>query len=214
MFELKNIQYKNILRLEELNFEKGKITILTGESGSGKTTLLKLLNHLISPDQGTVLYKGKDVREMDPVLLRREVVMLQQMPAIFPGTVRDNLVLGLKFSEKHIPDNHTLEEALHTVHLEKNLDETSENLSGGEKQRLALARVLLMDAEVYLLDEPSSALDDETADEVISSFIQHGKQKQKTMVMVTHSKRIAERYGDQNIRLAEYNTMQGGSHEE
>ncbi|MGG1574745.1 ABC transporter ATP-binding protein [Fictibacillus sp. NRS-1165] len=214
MFELTKIVYKDILRFDELTIEKGKVSILTGESGSGKTTLLKLLNHMITPDEGTVLYKGEDVKALNPVLHRRNVVMLQQMPAIFPGTVKDNLIAGLAFSEKTVPADAELEEALHTVYLKKPLETKAGGLSGGEKQRLALARVLLMDAEAYLLDEPSSALDDETADEVISSFLNKAKKKHKTVVMVTHSKRIAAHYADVNILLKKINQKKRGQSNE
>ncbi|MDM5339932.1 ATP-binding cassette domain-containing protein [Fictibacillus enclensis] len=205
MFELKDIRYKGILKIGHLHIKENKVSILTGESGSGKTTVLKLLNHLISPDEGKVFYKGKDIATLDPVQHRRNVIMLQQMPAIFPGTVKDNLVAGLMFSEKAVPDDRVLEEALHSVHLRKSLETEAEELSGGEQQRLALARVLLLDAEVYLLDEPSSALDDETADEVISSFLKKAKQKNTTVVMVTHSKQIADRYAEVPVHLEEYN---------
>ncbi|WP_062232656.1 ABC transporter ATP-binding protein [Fictibacillus sp. FJAT-27399] len=210
MFELIEIVYKDILAFRELSIEEGKVSIITGESGSGKTTLLKMLNHLISPDGGNVLYKGEDVAALNPVLHRRNVVMLQQMPAIFPGTVKDNLTAGLSFSEKPLPADAELEESLHTVYLKKPLETKAGDLSGGEKQRLALARVLLMDAEAYLLDEPSSALDDETADDVISSFLRKSKEKQKTVVMVTHSKRIAEHYADVNIQLENINQKNRG----
>ncbi|SDM99657.1 putative ABC transport system ATP-binding protein [Fictibacillus solisalsi] len=205
MFELKDIRYKDILKIGHLRIEENKVSILTGESGSGKTTVLKLLNHLISPDEGTVLYKGKDIASLDPVQHRRNVIMLQQMPAIFPGTVRDNLIAGLMFSEKPVPDDRVLEEALHSVYLRKSLETVAEGLSGGEQQRLALARVLLLDSDVYLLDEPSSALDDETADEVISSFLKKAKQKNKTVIMVTHSKQIADRYAEVPVHLEKYN---------
>ncbi|MDN4525755.1 ABC transporter ATP-binding protein [Fictibacillus fluitans] len=205
MFELKDIIYKDILKIDHLHIEDNKVSILTGESGSGKTTVLKLLNHLISPDEGTVLYKGKDIAALDPVQHRRNVVMLQQMHAIFPGTVKDNLTAGLRFADQAVPDDQLLEEALQHVHLRKSLDTEADGLSGGEQQRLALARVLLLDAEVFLLDEPSSALDEETADEVIAGFLKKVKQKNRTVVMVTHSKQIAERYADVPVHLEEYN---------
>lgn len=204
MFELKDIRYKGILKIGHLHIKENKVSILTGESGGGKTTVLKLLNHLISPDEGKVFYKGKDIATLDPVQHRRNVIMLQQMPAIFPGTVKDNLVAGLMFSEKAVPDDRVLEEALHSVHLRKSLETEAEELSGGSAAGLRWP-VLLLDAEVYLLDEPSSALDDETADEVISSFLKKAKQKNTTVVMVTHSKQIADRYAEVPVHLEEYN---------
>lgn len=100
MFVLKNVKYKDILNIEELHIPPRKITVITGKSGTGKTTLLKMLNKLISPDSGEIFFKGTPLKEIDSVELRRKVVMLPQFPVVFPGNVKENLILGLKFSGK------------------------------------------------------------------------------------------------------------------
>src|SRR5699024_6756973 len=140
-----------------------------GQSGSGKSTLLRLLNNLISPDAGKIHYQDESLHKIDPVLLRRKITMVAQTPVIFDGTVRDNLLIGLRFSEKEPVTDQIMVRMLKTMKLDKKLETDAADLSGGEKQRLALARVMLLDAEVFLLDEPSSALDDTTAKEVIQS---------------------------------------------
>jgi len=99
MFDLEKVKYKNILDIEKLHIEKNKVTCIVGESGSGKTTLLKLFNKLISPDGGEIKYLDKSIHDIDSVQLRREVVMLPQSPAIYEGSVKENLLIGLKFSE-------------------------------------------------------------------------------------------------------------------
>ncbi|KJS83644.1 MAG: ABC transporter ATP-binding protein [Peptococcaceae bacterium BICA1-8] len=201
MFSLKNVKYKNILVIKELNLPQEKITCIVGESGSGKTTLLKLLNNLISCDQGDILYKQQSIYDIDPIELRREVVMLPQDPAIFPGTVKENLLIGIKFAEKPLVDNEKLQEVLEQVKLRKPLTNIAEQLSGGEKQRLALGRVLLLNPEVFLLDEPSSAMDEETEELVIESIVQDVRKNKKSLVMITHAKKIAQKYGDYLIEL-------------
>lgn len=127
--------------------------------------------------------------------------MLPQLPAIYPGTVRENLLIGLKFAEKPIVDDIKLLQVLNLVHLNKNLDDNSAKLSGGEKQRLALGRVLLLDPEVFLLDEPSSALDEETERIIIEKLVAHTKDMNKTLIMVTHSKKVAQTYSDTMIEI-------------
>src|SRR5699024_9263129 len=105
-----------------------KITFIVGESGGGKTTLIRILNRMISPDEGNVLYKGKSIYEIDPILLRREVVMLPQNPVMFPGTIKENLLIGLEFSDKSFVDDELLTEAMEIVHLDKELNKDTENL--------------------------------------------------------------------------------------
>lgn len=201
MFHLKNVKYKQILNIEELIIPTQKVTCIVGQSGSGKTTLLRLLNQLISSDEGEISWKGTPLEEISPIQLRRDVVMLPQMPSIFPGTITDNLQIGLKFSEKPLAHDDLLAEVLQKVHLHKSLLDDADRLSGGEKQRLALARVLLLNPEVYLLDEPSSALDESTEHLLVESLVKNSKENNKTLIMVTHSKKIAEAYSDYIIEI-------------
>lgn len=201
MFTLKDVKYKHILDIDELYIRNSKVTCIVGESGSGKSTLLRLLNKLISCDCGEIFYKEQPLNTINSLDLRRNVVMLPQLPAIFPGTVRDNLLIGLKFAEKPVVDDSKLHQVLNMVHLNKELDDESDRLSGGEKQRLALGRVILLDPEVFLLDEPSSALDEETERIIIEKLVAYTKENNKTLIMVTHSKKVAQTYSDSMIEI-------------
>ncbi|WP_097002277.1 ABC transporter ATP-binding protein [Lacrimispora amygdalina] len=203
MFSLTEVKYKHILDIEELNIEKSKVTCIIGESGSGKSTLLRLLNKLISCDSGEIMYNGQDLNSCNSVDLRRSVVMLSQVPAIFPGTIRDNLLIGLRFAEKPAASDDKLLQILNMVHLNKKLDDESGLLSGGEKQRLALGRVILLDPEVFLLDEPSSSLDEETERFIIENLVAYAKETNKTLIMVTHSKKVAQTYSENTIELSQ-----------
>jgi putative ABC transport system ATP-binding protein len=203
-FTLEAVKYRHILDIPALTIPDRQVTCLVGESGSGKTTLLRLLNNLISPDQGRVLYNGQDVEDLDPLELRRRVLMLPQAPSVFPGTVADNLRLGCELSEAPPPDHCQLAAALSLAKLDKPLDADAENLSGGEKQRLALARVLLLQPEVLLLDEPSTALDEETERLVLEGVVGFARRKEIALVMVTHATAVAGVHGDTVI------TVQGG----
>ena len=201
MFEFIQAAYKNIVRLPDLIIEQGKTTTLIGASGGGKTTVLRLLNKMISPTSGQILYQGVDMEKLDTVTHRRQVTMLSQNPVIFPGTIKENLTIGLRFQNKLIPDDERLKLTLEQVRLPKELDGSAHTLSGGEKQRLALGRLLLLEPEVYLLDEPSAALDEATEETVIQMIVDVVKLKEKTLVMVTHSKAIANNYSDLVIEI-------------
>ncbi|MFY4774027.1 ABC transporter ATP-binding protein [Metabacillus sp. RGM 3146] len=205
MFEISSLVYKNILDIKSLTIKKHLITSLIGESGAGKSTLLKMFNVMLSPDKGFVYYKGKDLKECSAVEHRRKVVMLAQQPVIFEGTVYENLMIGRSFSEKEPVSEKKAREAMDLVLLRKSFDQDADELSGGEKQRLALARVYLMDPEVLLLDEPTSSLDKETENEVMKRFFEAMKKDSKTIIMVTHSPEIAEKYSDEIIRIENIN---------
>lgn len=131
------------------------VTVVVGASGSGKSTLLRLCNRLEVPSTGHIDYRGRPLHALDPRRLRREVGMVFQRPVVFPGTVRDNLLIAAPDR-----DDHALTTALVRAALDPSLlDRDASGLSGGEAQRLGLARTLLTDPRVLLLDEPTSALD-------------------------------------------------------
>ncbi len=131
------------------------VTVVVGPSGSGKSTLLRLCNRLEAPTTGHIAYRGQSLHALDPRRLRREVGMVFQRPVVFPGTVRDNLLIAAPDR-----DDDALAATLVRAALDPALlDRDASGLSGGEAQRLGLARTLLTAPLVLLLDEPTSALD-------------------------------------------------------
>ena len=202
MFEFRDVLYKDILDLPDLEIRAGIVTTLVGPSGSGKSTILRLLNKMTSPTSGKIFFEGNDLGEIPSVEHRRSVAMLTQSPAMFTGTIRDNLLAGFRFQQRPLPEETVLQETLYNVHLNKSLASSAMELSGGEKQRLALGRVLLLDATVFLFDEPSSALDEDTERFVIQRLTGQAKEKGKTIVLVTHSKAVAEIYSDEIVEIA------------
>ena len=201
MFKLTGVKYKSYLDIPELVIRERRITTLVGPSGSGKTTLLKLLNKLIPPTSGRILFQGRDLAHLDSIEHRRQVVMLSQDPVVFAGTVRDNLNAGLLFRQQPPEDDVALNSLLAQVKLDKPLDAPTDKQSGGEKQRLTLARVMLLAPDVYLLDEPSSSLDEATADFVHQMLVRRVKAANRTMVIVTHARAVADKYSDAVIRF-------------
>jgi putative ABC transport system ATP-binding protein len=131
------------------------ITAIVGPSGSGKSTLLRLCNRLEIPARGRVLLRGADVQDSDPLRLRRRVGMVFQRPTPFPGTVRDNL----RVAAPGITDDEARETLLAAELPASFLDRNATELSGGEAQRVCLARTLLTNPEVLLMDEATSSLD-------------------------------------------------------
>jgi putative ABC transport system ATP-binding protein len=189
------------LKIDDLKIPACMVTCLTGESGAGKTSLLRLLNRMDDPDSGSIYYQDQLLDEFNPIELRRKVTMLSQAPFTLPGTIEENLQIGLELTEREKKDKEELVKALETVQLQKSLDEGAEYLSGGEKQRLALARLLLLNPEVYLLDEPTSALDEEAELTVMGRFLEAVKREKGTVIMITHSKQLADMCAEHRIVL-------------
>lgn len=188
MFLLKDIKFKNILDIENLEINENVVTVVKGESGSGKSTMLKLLNNIISPDSGVVMYNGVDVNNINPITLRREVIMQSQFPTIFPGNVRENLnIIFTICGEEGLGDEKLLK-AMEIVNLKKDLNDDAQNLSGGEKTRLSIARFFLVSPEVFLLDEPGASLDSKTEEILMNNVIAEIKKRNKTLIFISHSK--------------------------
>lgn len=187
MFKLKDIKFKNILDIENLDINENVVTIVKGESGSGKSTMLKLLNNIISPDSGVVMYNGVDVNDINPITLRREVIMQSQFPNIFPGNVRENLNIIFTLRGEEGLDDEKLLKAMEIVNLKKDLTDDAQNLSGGEKTRLSIARLFLVEPEVFLLDEPGASLDSKTEEILMNNVISEIKRRNKTLIYISHS---------------------------
>jgi len=200
-FVLSGVRFRGILDIAHLEIDACRITAIVGPSGSGKTTLLRCLNRLTTPESGRILFQGRPLETLDPVQLRRRVVMLAQLPVVFPGGVGENLAIGCRLSEKPVPDAEAMKTMLQRVGLDKRLDEEAARLSGGEKQRLSLARVMLMDPEVLLLDEPSASLDGQTEEQIFSLITDFCRERCKTLILVTHSEEEFSGYYDLQVRM-------------
>jgi putative ABC transport system ATP-binding protein len=179
----------------DVAFGDGGVTVIAGPSGSGKTTLLRLCNRLEVPSSGRVLLDGVDLATLDPLVVRRRVGMVFQRPVVFGGTVRDNLAVA---DDAH---DDRLAGALGRAGLDASfLDRTADDLSGGEAQRMCIARALLTDPEVLLMDEPTSALDPEhrlVIEDLARSLADDGT----PVVWVTHDLAQARRLADRTAVL-------------
>jgi putative ABC transport system ATP-binding protein len=172
------------------------ITVISGPSGAGKTTLLRLCNRLEVPDAGTVGYRGQPLDALDPLLLRRRVGMVFQRPTPFPGTVADNLAIA--HPEAGAGE---LSTALQRVALDPGLlGQEARSLSGGELQRMCLARTLVTQPETLLLDEPTSALDAEPK-QVFETTARDLAAQGITIIWVTHDEAQAARVADRTYQL-------------
>jgi len=173
---------------------------IVGPSGSGKSSLLRLLNRLDEPTSGTVFVQGTDFRNLEPRELRRKLGMVTQRPYLFPGTVAENLQFGPAQRGETLAGE-AIEELLSQVGLKDYGGRNVANLSGGEAQRVSVARTLANSPLVLLLDEPTSALDEAAKLEVESSIQKVVHDHGLTCVMVTHDLAQASRLAEKALLL-------------
>jgi putative ABC transport system ATP-binding protein len=186
------IEDSTILADINIAIPEGRLTVVAGVSGSGKTSLLRLCNRLDVRTSGKILFRDQDLATFDPRALRRQVGMVFQRPVLFPGTVRDNLGAAATATDAEMAVT------LGMVDLDVGfLDRIGDDLSGGEAQRVCLARALMCRPQVLLMDEPTSSLHPAAANTLETTTQGLHSDAGVDVLWVTHNL-------DQITRLAQY----------
>jgi tungstate transport system ATP-binding protein len=202
LYKFNNVQFsyadKKVLDIKHQVFEQGKITALVGANGSGKTTLLGLLSFISDAELGEIEFSGEKVIKTNQASLRKSVGLIQQNPYLIKGSVIKNIELGLKFRHvKPAARESRVKDILRILKIENLADRSVKSLSGGEAQKVAIARTLVLDPKVILLDEPFTHLDREFVEE-FELLIQKLKNEQnKTIIFTTHNQSQAKALSDQ-----------------
>lgn len=195
------------------SFPEGKITTLVGPSGAGKTTLLKLCNGLLSPDEGELYIKGEAVNQFNPVDLRRMVGIALQSAPMVSGTVYDNLNLPLELQNQKLPVEEA-EALLEDVGLAKDLlNRNVKDLSGGQRQKVSIARTLVNKPKVLLLDEITSSLDRTSLKEIEELIIKINEKYGTTIIWITHNLQQALEIGDYTWVMMDGEVIETGESE-
>lgn len=222
ILEIKHLRknFGNLEVLKDINFDvkKGEVVTIIGSSGSGKSTMLRCMNLLEKPDQGAILYHGKDIvtGELNVNQHRSHVGMVFQNFNLFNNkNVLENCVIGqMKVLKKSRSDaEETAKFFLKKVGMEKFAHANSVQLSGGQKQRVAIARALCMNPEILLFDEPTSALDPEMVGEILA-VMKTLAQEGLTMIIVTHEMQFAKDVSTRIVFMDKGVIVEQGSPEE
>ncbi len=202
MIEIKHIKKsygkRTVLDISSLSFKKGETTVIVGPNGSGKSTLLKVLAGIIKGEENDFSVEGK-------------LLYLPQHSIPFRKTVRNNIIFSLE--DKRDKEKRSLD-ILQELELSELRDKSAKTLSGGECQRLALARVLVNSCDFLILDEPSSAADIEGNELIEKAIMSYKKKTGCGIIMTTHSPRQARVLGDRIIMLCDGQVAEKGSSEE
>lgn len=202
---------REVCRIDSLEIRRGEILGIMGPSGAGKSTLLRLLNFLEPPTSGSITFKGQALNgsTRPPLALRRKVAMVFQEPVLLSTTVEGNVAYGLSIrGEREI--KRRVSEAIKLVGLEQLTHAQARTLSGGEAQRAALARAMVIEPEVLLLDEPTANLDPHNValiEGLISAF---NRERGTTIVLVTHNVFQARRLAHRALLLLEGRVIEVG----
>lgn len=192
-------------------FPKGKISTLVGPSGAGKTSVFKLCNGLMSPTRGDIYFNDKLIESYEPVELRRRIGLALQDATMISGTVRENLALPLTLQEKNLSDE-TAERYMHLVGLEPGLlTRDARRLSGGQRQKLSIARTLINQPEVLLLDEITSSLDRMSRQDIEQLILKINQNYGTTIIWITHSISQARTIGDYTWVMIDGRVVESGT---
>lgn len=229
MLEFENVSYvygaktpfeKIAVDNVSIKIKPGLVTGLIGHTGSGKSTLSQMMNALIKPSSGRVLFEGKDIfdKDFDTKSMRFKVGLVFQYPEyqLFEETVRKDIAFGPKnmgLSQEDIDER--IQYAAHFTGIpDELLDKSPFELSGGQKRRVAIAGVIAMDPKILVLDEPAAGLDPKGKNEILGKLVDFQKKRQNTMVIISHSMEDIALYSDHIITLSNGKVLVEGTPKE
>jgi tungstate transport system ATP-binding protein len=188
---------RNALRMDSLDINQGETLALVGPNGAGKSTLLLTLARLIKPVQGEIIFDGRSLKDWNELEYRRKIAFVFQDPLLMDLSVENNVMLGLKFrgisKEEADPRAKNWMKAMGVESLAKR---RAGQLSGGEAQRVSLARAFVLDPELLLMDEPFSAVDPQTRSQLLKDLSKLLARNHPTTIFVTHNLKEAAQMGD------------------
>ena len=220
MMEIKNLSYHykgspEVLKDVSFTIEQGKFLAILGNNGVGKSTLLKCFNHILKPDSGEVLLDGENLLRMPTREVAKQVAFVSQSVPDTQMTVHDVVMLGRRpymtwgFTEE---DHHIVHDAMHRLDVEDMRGRFLNELSGGEKQKVMLARALAQQPKALVLDEPTSALDIQNQYQVLSMVRDICHKDNMIAVVVIHDLNLALQFCDRFLLLKDGQVYRYGDH--
>lgn len=195
MLETSDLDYmiddRILFRGADTSCDRGDLKVVFGDSGVGKTSFIRILAGFETPSDGAVTLDGQSINSVPPGDWRRQVILLHQQPRMFPGSIERNLTIPAQYHDASF----NVDDLLQQCELNQSPDQPAHTLSGGEKQRLALARALVIDPEFLLLDEPTASLHEEAQVAIDELMLDLAESRDIGIYFVTHDTREVRRLG-------------------
>lgn len=211
-YELENVQQRygsrTVLTVEQMAIQAGETVALIGPSGAGKSTLLRLLALLETPTNGRLAYNGQSITSTPPISVQRAITLVFQRPLLLDTTVRRNIAYGLRLRGIHDPAR--VAQFVQQLGLERVAEARATKLSGGEMQRVAVARALAIRPRVLLLDEPTANLDPHNVGLIEGAIRALQREHGTTVVIATHNLHQARRLADRTIMVLSGSVIEDG----
>lgn len=219
MISIKNLLVqrngRNALKIESLDIRKGETLAVVGPNGAGKSTFLLALAHLLKSSRGDISLHGKPQKDWNDLDYRRRIAFVFQDPLLMDMSVRENIALGLKFRSADKGEvGERVNKWAKAMGVEKLLERRAGQLSGGEAQRVSLARAFVLDPELLLMDEPFAAVDPQTREKLLEDLSKVLSQDQRTTIFVTHNLKEAAQFGDRVAVIINHELKQVGKPKE
>ena len=186
---------RDVLKIDSLEIKRGETLAVIGPNGAGKSTFLLALANLIKPAQGEILFNEKSIKAWGELEYRRRIAFVFQDPLLMDMSVQDNIALGLKFRGVKNYQEPVIKWSK-AMGVDSLLKRRAGQLSGGEAQRVSLARAFVLDPELLLMDEPFSAVDPQTRAQLLKDLSKVLAQDHRTTIFVTHNLKEAAQFGD------------------
>ncbi|AZO96023.1 ATP-binding cassette domain-containing protein [Halocella sp. SP3-1] len=201
-----------VLDISEITIKHGSILALMGPNGSGKTTLIKILSQLEEKNTGEIYYQGEKINKRDSLKVRRKIGFIWQKPLLYRGSVYDNIALGLKYRKMGKDEiQKRVAQVIDRLKIINLKDKDARKLSGGEQQKVSIARTLVTEPELIFIDEPNTSLDIESIG-LVEEIIKEEVRKGVSIVLVTHNFYQAKNLADEIIILRKGKLVaQGGA---
>ncbi len=203
---------RDSLRVDSLHIQRGETLAVVGPNGAGKSTLLLALAHLLKPAAGEIKFNDKNIKEWNDLEYRRRIAFVFQDPLLMDMTVEQNIALGLRFRGA---DKTKIEKQTRRWSQSMGIDSLrarrANQLSGGEAQRVSLARAFVLDPELLLMDEPFSSVDPQTRGQLLNDLSNVLAQEQRTTILVTHNLKEAAQMGDRMAVVIKGKLKQAGT---
>jgi len=206
VLSLRSIEARGFISYPDIDIYQDSVTLLKGESGAGKSTFFQICNGTLSPTKGKLRYNGKNIESQNPLKVRKEILLATQSVFLFSESIEDNFLMFYEYREEECISREKMAEYLELCKIPCPLATHCAKLSGGERQRVFISICLSFMPKILLLDEPTAALDEKSAQALMTNICDFAKKHSMALILVSHDSKLAH-FADQEIHLKKQDNL-------